>query len=276
MIEKAGFDAIVKAAEAIAGKAQEAKLQTEMTQVMTQLESFRVGEMSAKELSNAEIIKRRESEAAAELRDILNMELETTEQQKYQVPLDENPMVNERINAVKNIKEEPGQQEEISGKRHSEVGDTDHAAIDNTSEIKQTADSLDDLHDEYDKEVRESSAAGDVQDSDRSNWEKTSTEEHQESRREFEQEKERLIAEWEEKNGMEWPTYEEDVYNENGKLIRRKGDRYDAHHIQPLEFGGKNNSDNITPIHAKDHYDKQGVHRPDSPYDKLCKHYRNN
>jgi hypothetical protein len=275
MIEKAGFDAIFKAAEAIAGKAQEAKLQTEMSQLMTQLESFRVGEMSDKEISNSEIIKRRESEAAAELRDILNMELETTEQPIYQDPADATLMDKEKISAIENVRDEQGPQQVISDQKLAETEATDRADENRSSEIKQNSDRLDELHDKYDEEVRETSAAGEVQDSDRSSWEKTSTEEHQESRREFQQEKERLIAEWEEKNGMEWSTYEEDVYNENGKLIRRKGDRYDAHHIQPLEFGGKNESDNLTPIHAKDHYDKQGVHRHDSPYGKLCEYYRN-
>lgn len=41
------------------------------------------------------------------------------------------------------------------------------------------------------------------------------------------------------------------------------------HHIQPLSMGGKNEVGNITPMHASEHYDKQGVHAPDSPFSKL-------
>ena len=54
-------------------------------------------------------------------------------------------------------------------------------------------------------------------------------------------------------------------------MIRKAGGDYDAHHIQPLGMGGKNEASNITPLHANEHYDKQGVHAPDSPYSKLDK-----
>ena len=57
----------------------------------------------------------------------------------------------------------------------------------------------------------------------------------------------------------------------NGKLIRKAGSDYDAHHIQPLGMGGKNEVKNITPLNAEVHYDKQGVHSPDSPYTKMDK-----
>ncbi len=80
-----------------------------------------------------------------------------------------------------------------------------------------------------------------------------------------------VFKKWEEANGKEWPRYETDVYNHNEKLIRRAGDRYDAHHIHPLSLGGKNEANNITPMSAEKHYDKQGVHAPGSPYGKLEK-----
>ena len=40
----------------------------------------------------------------------------------------------------------------------------------------------------------------------------------------------------------------QDVYNENGVRIRKAGDNYDAHHIQPLKLGGENVASNITPM----------------------------
>lgn len=98
---------------------------------------------------------------------------------------------------------------------------------------------------------------------------KISPEENAGMHEEFSDKKAEMKRQWEEKNGIPWPKYEEDVYSANGKLIRRKGDDYDAHHIQPLGLGGKNVPENITPMHASEHYDKQGVHAPNSPYDKL-------
>ncbi|MCD8090763.1 MAG: hypothetical protein LUD81_09160 [Clostridiales bacterium] len=102
-----------------------------------------------------------------------------------------------------------------------------------------------------------------------SDLEKLSPEEVAEKREEFNDIKGDLKSQWETKNGQEWPKYEEDVYSANGKIIRQAGGDYDAHHIQPLSMGGKNEVDNITPLHANEHYDKQGIHSPDSPYSKL-------
>lgn len=96
-------------------------------------------------------------------------------------------------------------------------------------------------------------------------------EETKELRKEFNTEKDRLIAEWEKQNGREWPVYENDVYNEYGELVKKKGWKYDAHHIQPLSMGGKNEASNITPLRYNVHSDHKGVHAPDSPYDKLEK-----
>lgn len=98
---------------------------------------------------------------------------------------------------------------------------------------------------------------------------KISPEENAKKREEFDEKKVDLKKEWEKTNGRSWPKYDKDVYSSNGKLIRRAGSDYDAHHIQPLGMGGKNEAKNITPLHAGVHYDKQGVHSADSPYSKL-------
>ena len=94
-------------------------------------------------------------------------------------------------------------------------------------------------------------------------------EENAKMRDEFDDKKVQLKKEWEEANGRPWPQYDHDVYSANGKLIRKAGNDYDAHHIQPLGMGGKNEASNITPLNAEVHYDKQGVHASDSPYSKL-------
>ncbi len=102
-----------------------------------------------------------------------------------------------------------------------------------------------------------------------SDLKKRTPEENAEMRDEFDDKKAQLKKEWEEANGRPWPKYDHDVYSSNGKLIRKAGSDYDAHHIQPLGMGGKNEASNITPLNAEVHYDKQGVHAPDSPYSKL-------
>lgn len=90
-------------------------------------------------------------------------------------------------------------------------------------------------------------------------------------REEFYEKKDQIKKQWEEINGRQWPKYENDVYSSNGKLIRKTGEDYDAHHDLPLCLGGKNEAVNITPVHAENHYDKQGLHSPDSPYEKLSR-----
>lgn len=100
---------------------------------------------------------------------------------------------------------------------------------------------------------------------------KLTPEENAKMREEFAEKKDQLKREWEIANGRPWPKYDHDVYSASGKLIRKAGSDYDAHHIQPLGMGGKNEESNITPLNAEVHYDKQGVHAPDSPYSKLDK-----
>ncbi len=102
-------------------------------------------------------------------------------------------------------------------------------------------------------------------------FEKLSPEKNQAMREEFMGVKGELKKQWEEKNGKSWPKYDKDIYSANDKLIRKAGSDYDAHHIQPLGLGGKNEVDNITPLNAEVHYDKQGIHSQDSPYSKLDK-----
>lgn len=111
----------------------------------------------------------------------------------------------------------------------------------------------------------------DLQDAALSSWERVSPEIVAQKREEFNDIKADLKSQWEETNGMEWPKYQGDVYSDNGNIIRKAGNDYDAHHIRPLCLGGENEASNITPLHARDHYDKQGIHATDTPYNKLTK-----
>ena len=101
--------------------------------------------------------------------------------------------------------------------------------------------------------------------------EKQTPEKTAEMRDEFDDLKVDLKKEWAEKYDRPWPKYDHDIYSSNEKLIRKTGSDYDAHHIHPLGMGGKNEVSNITPLNAEAHYDKQGVHAPDSPYSRMDK-----
>jgi len=101
-----------------------------------------------------------------------------------------------------------------------------------------------------------------------SDIERKSPEEIKKRREEFVETKSDLRRQWEEKNGVEWPRYDHDVYV-NGKLVRRKGDCYDAHHIMPLFAGGDNSVENITPLSVEKHFDHQGVHATNGPCGRL-------
>ena len=98
-----------------------------------------------------------------------------------------------------------------------------------------------------------------------------SPEETMARRLEFDKMKPDLIREWESRNHLSWPRYDHDVYSNAGNIIRPKGGLFDAHHAHPLGMGGKNTPENITPMNATNHYDKQGIHAPGSAYDQLFK-----
>ena len=146
--------------------------------------------------------------------------------------------------------------------------DTENEAVDSNEDNLETA--LDD----YFQDLKDRSECPDTIE-DRpfevDDLEKQSPEKTAEKRAEFDDMKADLKKQWEDKYNRPWPKYDHDVYSANGKLIRKAGSDYDAHHIQPLSMGGKNEVSNITPLNAEDHYDKQGVHAPDSPYSRIEK-----
>ncbi|GAB6256950.1 LXG family T7SS effector ribonuclease toxin YobL [Peribacillus sp. N1] len=90
-------------------------------------------------------------------------------------------------------------------------------------------------------------------------------------RAEFDKVKNKVIKEWEENTGQKWPMYNENVISERtGKIIRKKGDKYDAHHIIENTFGGEHEWWNMHP--AKFPYEHQaGIHGTGSPANTLFK-----
>ncbi|ACT00499.1 HNH endonuclease signature motif containing protein [Paenibacillus sp. JDR-2] len=137
------------------------------------------------------------------------------------------------------------------------------------SSINETKD-LSELGDQYTQDLRDLSPYPEtIEPVDLTSWEKVSSEEVAEQRMEFRNVKNSLIEEWEAQTGETWPTYDKDIFSNNGIKIRSAGDLYDAHHIRPLEFGGKNTFDNLTPLHAEVHYDRQGIHAPGSVFQQI-------
>ena len=88
-------------------------------------------------------------------------------------------------------------------------------------------------------------------------------------RNEFNKIKSNLIEEWERNTGQKWPTYTEDVISPNtGKVVRKAGDKYDAHHVIENSFGGENEWWNIHPAKFPNEH-QSGIHGTGSPANKL-------
>ncbi|MCO6454946.1 MAG: hypothetical protein J5I93_06570 [Pirellulaceae bacterium] len=67
------------------------------------------------------------------------------------------------------------------------------------------------------------------------------------------------IAEWERQTGQTWPRYAEDLVNENGTVLRRAGDPYDAHHVIESIYSGPHEWWNLTPARFPNQH-QGGVH----------------
>jgi hypothetical protein len=100
------------------------------------------------------------------------------------------------------------------------------------------------------------------------NYERLSPREIAKHRAEFNRKKNKLINEWEQNLGENWPRYKEDVIGKNGKVVRKAGDKYDAHHIIENSHGGDNEWWNIHPAKFPNEHQK-GIHKADSPARKL-------
>ena len=88
-------------------------------------------------------------------------------------------------------------------------------------------------------------------------------------RMEFNKKRLSLIDEWERQTGQKWPTYDKDIL-EHGRIIAKKGQRYDAHHIIENKYGGDNEWWNIHPA-AKPQEHQRLIHGKDSPARYLFK-----
>ncbi|RDU23251.1 T7SS effector LXG polymorphic toxin [Anaerosacchariphilus polymeriproducens] len=100
-------------------------------------------------------------------------------------------------------------------------------------------------------------------------YKKLTTNEIARHRIEFNKVKNSLISEWEAKTGQKWPTYTEDVISaKTGKVVRKAGSKYDAHHIIENSYGGENKWWNIHPAKFPNEH-QAGIHASESPAGKL-------
>ncbi|TDL79289.1 transposase [Peribacillus frigoritolerans] len=90
-------------------------------------------------------------------------------------------------------------------------------------------------------------------------------------RAKFDKMKNKVIKEWEENTGQKWPVYSENVISEKtGKIIRKQGDMYDAHHVIENTFGGEHDWWNIHPAKFPNEH-QAGIHGAGSPANTLFK-----
>jgi predicted ribonuclease toxin of YeeF-YezG toxin-antitoxin module len=248
---------------AVAGKAlkaTEAVNAAREISVMRDLQvqqGFRLGEISHQDIGGRMFADAGEKQAAEKLQTELN------ECFDYDAGSIEKPVVHDG-----------GMEKELIGNRSSEIQlqDVQTAGTDTNARHFENVQARSSLEQEYLSDLKERSTAPFDVPADTSQWDRQPSTEIARKRLEWTQQKTDVISGWEQRHGTEWPRYKADVYDEKtGTKIRLAGDRFDGHHIRPLEYGGQNSSENIVPLHANDHYDHRGIHNPDSPLSRLGK-----
>lgn len=88
-----------------------------------------------------------------------------------------------------------------------------------------------------------------------------------ERRKEFNKKKKSLLTEWGNHYNTSWTKYTENLISKtSGKILRKVGNNYEAHHIIELDYGGENSWYNL---HPATFYEHQNIHRKGSIGNKL-------
>lgn len=80
--------------------------------------------------------------------------------------------------------------------------------------------------------------------------------------------KNELIKQWEAETGQSWPRYTTNIFDQDGDIVRKIGDYYDAHHIIENNYNGDHAWWNITPAKFPDIH-QGGIHGSNSPARRL-------
>lgn len=92
--------------------------------------------------------------------------------------------------------------------------------------------------------------------------------EYRERKKKYTEKRIELRKEWEKETKQEWPKYESDVLDTKGKVVRKKGQYYDVHHIIELSFAGPDVWYNLFPAKHPDEH-QNGIHRKGSLASKI-------
>lgn len=98
-------------------------------------------------------------------------------------------------------------------------------------------------------------------------YRRLSPDESHDNRREFNKVKRDMISEWEHETGRVWNTYDKDVHNKNGKIIRKAGSKYDAHELILNSWGSPHFWYNITPAPTPEH--QRDIHGKNSVCEQI-------
>jgi predicted ribonuclease toxin of YeeF-YezG toxin-antitoxin module len=74
-----------------------------------------------------------------------------------------------------------------------------------------------------------------------------------EHRQEFNKVRPTVIGDWEKNKGEKWPTYDKDVLDNEGNVLKKAGQPYDAHHLIENSVKGPHEWWNIHPASSKEH-----------------------
>ena len=84
----------------------------------------------------------------------------------------------------------------------------------------------------------------------------------------FDNARDKLIDEWEIRTVDKWPVYAHDILNDAGEVIRKEGQRFDAHHLIESSYGGPNAWWNLFPAAFPDEH-QGGIHAINSYASKI-------
>lgn len=97
---------------------------------------------------------------------------------------------------------------------------------------------------------------------------KLDTEKSKLHRKLFDNARDKLIDEWEKNTGDKWPEYAQDVLSDAGEIVRKAGQRFDAHHLIESSYGGPNAWWNLHPAAFPTEH-QAGIHATGSLANKI-------